>query len=66
LLTYRTLISETICVARLEKENQHNEIFAPLRGAQLKAFVEGIRSSLYNERVKEKKDRYNEAIQKYV
>jgi hypothetical protein len=45
-------------------DRQKNSIYGPLRGANLKVYVQTIRAALYNARVKEKKDRYNEAIQK--
>lgn len=41
-----------------------NELLAPLRGAQLRDYVNSIRSTLYNERMREKKEKYNETIQR--
>lgn len=50
--------------AQLQADRNKNEIFGPLRGAALQTYVSNIRSTLYNARVKEKKDRYNEALRK--
>lgn len=51
---------------RINNERRRNEVFAPLRGAQLRDYVNSIRSTLYNERLREKKERYNETVLKYV
>lgn len=51
---------------QINNERRRNEVFAPLRGAQLRDYVNSIRSTLYNERLREKKERYNETVLKYV
>jgi len=45
-------------------ERRRNELLAPLRGSQLRDYVNGIRTTLYNERLREKKEKYNEAVQR--
>ena len=45
-------------------EQRTREIFAPLRGAQLKAYVDTIRANVHKEKVQAKKEKYNEAYQK--
>eukprot|EP01038_Epipyxis_sp_PR26KG_P006890 gene6890-9440_t len=47
-----------------ESITRSNEIFAPLRGAQLKAYVDTIRSSVYKEKQQAKKEKYNEQLTK--
>jgi hypothetical protein len=49
---------------KINLERKRNEVFAPLRGAQLRDYVNSIRSTLYNERLREKKERYNETVLK--
>ena len=50
---------------RLIKEAQTNTMYGPLRGLQLKSYVSNIRNTLYTERLREKKEKYNDAINKY-
>lgn len=50
---------------RLEKEAQRNSMYGPLRGLQLKSYVSNIRNTLYSERLREKKQKYNDSIVKY-
>jgi hypothetical protein len=49
-----------------QKERERHEMLAPLRGQQLKIYVNGIRTALAAERTAEKKAAYNEAVAKYV
>lgn len=51
--------------ANTRLERKRNEALAPLRGAQLRDYVNAIRSTLYNERLREKKEKYNETVLKY-
>ncbi len=51
---------------RLIKEAQKNAMYGPLRGLQLKSYVSNIRNTLYTDRLREKKEKYNESIVKYV
>ena len=51
---------------RAEREQREAEMHAPLRGAQLRDYVGKIRSTLYAERLHQKKAKYHEAVQKYV
>lgn len=61
---YRIYLDE-LKEERINNERRRNEVFAPLRGAQLRDYVNSIRSTLYNERLREKKERYNETVLKY-
>lgn len=47
-------------------DRKMNEIYGPLRGLQLKTYVNSIRQNLFNERINEKKQRFTEALQKYA
>jgi hypothetical protein len=50
----------------LYRDQAVNEMYGALRGARLKAYVTGIRQTLYTEKLNEKKAKYNEAINKYA
>eukprot|EP00981_Chlorochromonas_danica_P008995 scaffold2392_cov166-Ochromonas_danica.AAC.11 len=49
---------------RLNEEQKEMELMAPLRALQLRDYVASIRSAMYKERVTDKRNRYNEAVQK--
>lgn len=49
---------------RMLNDRKNMEMHAQLRGAQLREYVASIRNSLYQERVAEKRTKYNEAVQK--
>lgn len=51
---------------RSEIELRRNTYQAPLRGAQLKEYVTNIRTALHSERAREKRERYNATVLKYV
>ncbi len=63
--SYRIYLDE-LKEERINLERRRNEVFAPLLGSQLRDYVNSIRSTLYNERLREKKERYNETVLKYV
>ena len=50
--------------AILAKERERHNIYAPLRGAQLKQYVTEIRDQVTQEKLAEKKDAYNKAVAK--
>ena len=50
----------------LQKEQTRHIMLAPLRGQQLKNYVNDIRTALSAERNQEKRAAYNEAVTKYV
>lgn len=49
-----------------EREEQRAAMYGPLRGLQLKSYIQGIRNALYSERITEKKQKYNDSIVKYA
>lgn len=49
---------------RALNDQRQLEMFAQLRAVQLREYVAGIRNQLYQERVAEKRSRYQEAVQK--
>lgn len=62
---FKRVYMEEESEANTRLERKRNEALAPLRGAQLRDYVNGIRSALYNERLREKKEKYNETVLKY-
>lgn len=60
---FRTFIKEQD-EERERRQEAANQMYGPLRGIQLKNYVNGIRNTLYTERVREKKQKYNDTINK--
>lgn len=53
-------------IERAQTKKKKDEIFGPLRGIQLRDYVHAVRTQLHETRLREKKERFNQALQAYV